>query len=115
MEAVTLIMYKAGGKITHFEGVNDFNFWSELISGCRMFKRLVEVVSQDWKMLHDFQNRTFMENIIIILTFLSALIYLGNLVYQNFNPKNKAGCSKGCGSCGTIDFDKIALEMESKK
>ena len=56
-----------------------------------------------------------MENLIIVLIFVSALVYLGNLVYQNFNPKNKAGCAKGCGSCGTIDFDKIALEMESKR
>ncbi len=56
-----------------------------------------------------------MENLIIVLIFFSALIYLGNLVYKNFNPKNKAGCAKGCGSCGAIDFDKIALEMESKK
>lgn len=61
------------------------------------------------------QNRIFMENLIIVLIFVLAIIYLGNLVYQNFNPKNKAGCAKGCGSCGTIDFDKIALELEHKK
>lgn len=46
--------------------------------------------------------------------FLLALIYLGNIVYKNFNPKNKAGCAKGCGSCGAIDFDKIATQMESQ-
>ena len=57
-------------------------------------------------------NRKFMENSIIGLMFLSALIYLGNIVYKNFNPKNKAGCAKGCGSCGAIDFDKIASTME---
>jgi FeoB-associated Cys-rich membrane protein len=56
-----------------------------------------------------------MENLIIVLIFVSAVAYLGNLVYKNFNPKNKAGCAKGCGSCGAIDFDKITLEMESKK
>ena len=56
-----------------------------------------------------------MENLIIVLIFVSALVYLGNLVYVNFNPKNKAGCAKGCGSCGAIDFDKFALEMEPKK
>ena len=56
-----------------------------------------------------------MENIIIILIFLSAIVYLGNIVHKNFNPKNKAGCAKGCGSCGAIDFDKIALQMESQK
>ena len=56
-----------------------------------------------------------MENLIIVLIFLSAVVYLGNIVYKNFNPKNKTGCAKGCGSCGAIDFDKIALQMESKK
>ena len=55
-----------------------------------------------------------MENSIIGLMFLSALIYLGNIVYKNFNPKNKAGCAKGCGSCGAIDFYKIATQMESQ-
>lgn len=55
-----------------------------------------------------------MENTVIGLMFLSALIYLGNIVYKNFNPKNKAGCAKGCGSCGAIDFDKIATQMESQ-
>ncbi len=53
-----------------------------------------------------------MENLFIGLIFLVAIIYLGNLVFQNFNPKNKAGCAKGCGSCGAIDFDKIASKME---
>lgn len=56
-----------------------------------------------------------MENLIIVLIFISAIVYLGNLIYKNFNPKNKTGCSKGCGSCGVIDFDKIALEMGSNK
>jgi FeoB-associated Cys-rich membrane protein len=56
-----------------------------------------------------------MENFIIILIFVLAVIYLGNLVYKNFNPKNKAGCAKGCGSCGAIDFDKISAQMESQK
>jgi hypothetical protein len=55
-----------------------------------------------------------MENVFIGLIFLGAIVYLGNLVFQNFNPKNKAGCAKGCGSCGAIDFDKIAAKMESQ-
>ena len=52
-----------------------------------------------------------MENIIIALIFLSAIFYLGNIVRMNFSLKNKAGCSKGCGSCGAIDFDKIEAAM----
>ena len=55
-----------------------------------------------------------MENILIGLIFLSAIGYLGNMVFQNFNPKNKAGCAKGCGSCGAVDFDRIAAKMESQ-
>ena len=55
-----------------------------------------------------------MENIIIALIFLSAIFYLGNLVRKNFSLKNKAGCSKGCGSCGAIDFDKIEAAMAVK-
>ena len=60
-------------------------------------------------------NQNKMENIVIVLIFISAIVYLGNLVYKNFNPKNKAGCAKGCGSCGAVDFDKIALQIESQK
>lgn len=56
-----------------------------------------------------------MEDLFIVAVFFTALIYLGNLVYRNFNPKNKLGCAKGCGSCGTVDFDKIILEFESEK
>ena len=56
-----------------------------------------------------------MENLIIILVFLVAIVYLGNMVYQNFNPKNKAGCSKGCGSCGAIDFNKIEAQILAQK
>ena len=56
-----------------------------------------------------------MENIIIVLIFLSAIFYLGNIVRKNFSLKNKAGCSKGCGSCGAIDFDKIEAQMLAQK
>ena len=35
------------------------------------------------------------QQIIIGLLFLGALIYLGNLLYKHF--KGDAGCSKGCG------------------
>ena len=55
-----------------------------------------------------------MENIIIAIIFLSAIFYLGNLVRKNFSLKNKAGCSKGCGSCGAIDFDKIEASISVK-
>ncbi|MES2516457.1 MAG: FeoB-associated Cys-rich membrane protein [Bacteroidota bacterium] len=56
-----------------------------------------------------------MESIIIGLIFVSAITYLGNIVRKNFSLKNKAGCSKGCGSCGAIDFEKIAADMEAQR
>ncbi len=56
-----------------------------------------------------------MENVIIAIIFLAAVAYLGNIVIKNFSIKKNAGCSKGCGSCGAIDFDKIAAEMEAKR
>lgn len=56
-----------------------------------------------------------MENIIIGLIFISAIAYLGNIVRKNFSFNNKAGCAKGCGSCGAIDFEKIAAEIEAKR
>ncbi|MDI9863704.1 FeoB-associated Cys-rich membrane protein [Flectobacillus sp. DC10W] len=56
-----------------------------------------------------------MENIIIALIFLAAIAYLVRLVWNNFNPKNTAGCSKGCGSCAALDADKIMAQMENHK
>ena len=54
-----------------------------------------------------------MENLIIGIIFLGAVAYLGKQLMSHFNPKN-VGCAKGCGSCGAIDFDKIAAKMESQ-
>jgi hypothetical protein len=55
-----------------------------------------------------------MENLIIGFIFLGAVFYLGNIVRKNFSLKNKAGCSKGCGSCGAIDFNKISAQIDSQ-
>ena len=55
-----------------------------------------------------------METILIILIFLAAVGFLGNKIYQSFNLKNKAGCAKGCGSCGAIDFEELAQKIEHK-
>ncbi len=43
-----------------------------------------------------------MEFVIILLIFLTAVFYLGRLVYSQFWGKNAASCSKGCGSCQSI-------------
>jgi hypothetical protein len=55
------------------------------------------------------------ESIVITLLFVLALAYLGNLVWKQFSTKNKAGCAKGCGACGNIDFEKIEQQIASKK
>ncbi|MBP6385105.1 MAG: hypothetical protein KA313_01810 [Pseudarcicella sp.] len=48
-----------------------------------------------------------LENLIILSLSCFSIYYLGNLVYRSFAIKgNAAGCSKGCGSCKVINFDK---------
>jgi len=54
-----------------------------------------------------------MENSIIALIFIGAVVYLGNIVRQNFSLRKKAGCPKGCGSCSAIDVDKIMEEQNA--
>jgi len=51
------------------------------------------------------------QNLIILLLFVGALVYLGYLVYKNFQAKS--GCSSGCGSCG-VDFSKLQKDLERK-
>jgi hypothetical protein len=55
------------------------------------------------------------ESIVIALLFSLALAYLGNLVRKQFSARNTAGCAKGCGACGTIDFKKIEQQMAAKE
>lgn len=51
------------------------------------------------------------QTVIIILLFVAAAAYLGNLVYKSFRARS--GCSSGCGSCG-IDFSKLEKEIEKR-
>jgi hypothetical protein len=55
------------------------------------------------------------ENLIIFALFAAALVYLGNLVRKQFLTKNNAGCAKGCGSCGAVDFQKIEAQIAAKE
>jgi hypothetical protein len=52
------------------------------------------------------------QNIIIALLFLAALLYVGRLIYRSFTAK--AGCDSGCGKCGTLDIDKIERQLKKK-
>ncbi|WP_337041239.1 FeoB-associated Cys-rich membrane protein [Emticicia sp. 17c] len=50
------------------------------------------------------------ENIIIGVVFLGALVYLGNMVRKQFTAKS-AGCAKGCGTC-QVDMSKFPTVKE---
>ena len=51
------------------------------------------------------------QHIVIALLFLTALAYLGYIVYKSFSS---SGCPSGCGSCG-LDMNKIRKELEKKR
>jgi hypothetical protein len=55
------------------------------------------------------------ENIIIFTIFCGSIFYIGRGIYRSFFSKSKAGCAKGCGSCGAIDFDKIIEDQNLSK
>ncbi|MES2730833.1 MAG: FeoB-associated Cys-rich membrane protein [Bacteroidota bacterium] len=55
------------------------------------------------------------ENLVIFIVFALALAYLGNMVWKQFSAKNTAGCAKGCGACGNIDFNKIEQQIAAKE
>ncbi|MES2796905.1 MAG: FeoB-associated Cys-rich membrane protein [Bacteroidota bacterium] len=52
------------------------------------------------------------ETIAILLIFSAAVFYIGRNTFKTFFGKSKAGCAKGCGSCGNIDFEKLESEIE---
>jgi hypothetical protein len=51
------------------------------------------------------------QQIIVILTFLAAVAYLGRIVYRSFAIKS--GCSTGCGKCG-VDFQQVEKTLKEK-
>ena len=51
------------------------------------------------------------QQIIIVLLFLGAVVYLGYVIYKSF--QTRSGCSSGCGSCG-VDFNKIQKDLKKK-
>jgi FeoB-associated Cys-rich membrane protein len=54
-----------------------------------------------------------LETIFIFIIFSLAVFYIGKNTFKMFFSKSKAGCAKGCGSCGAVDFDKIAAQIDS--
>jgi len=61
------------------------------------------------------KDQDTVENLIVCTLFALALVYLGNRVRKQFRTKNTAGCAKGCGGCGAIDFNKIEAQMAAKE
>jgi hypothetical protein len=55
------------------------------------------------------------QHIIIFVLFIVAAAYMLRLLYRTFFNNNTAGCAKGCGSCGAIDFKKIEQDLEKQK
>jgi hypothetical protein len=53
------------------------------------------------------------QDILLVLVFLSAVWYLGLILYKSFQAKS--GCSSGCGKCGAVDFAKIEEQIKEKK
>ena len=61
-------------------------------------------------------NRYFyavLQQILIVVIFLGAIIYLGLMVYRAFQARS--GCASGCGKCGAVDFAKIEQQLRDKK
>ena len=54
------------------------------------------------------------QEITIGILFAGAAFYLGNMVRKSFSQKG-GSCPKGCGSCGTLDVDKIEAAIKQKE
>ena len=52
------------------------------------------------------------QQIILLLIFVASLVYLGRTLYRHFTQKDS--CPKGCGSCSTVDFEKIAQQIRRR-
>jgi hypothetical protein len=51
------------------------------------------------------------QQIIVILIFITAVAYLLRTVYKSFQAKS--ACTTGCGKC-SVDFTKIENELRQK-
>lgn len=55
------------------------------------------------------------QHIIILILFIAASAYVLRMLFRAFSSNSSAGCAKGCGSCGAIDFKKIEQDMAKQK
>jgi len=54
-----------------------------------------------------------LQQIIVGVIFLGALVYIGRMVYRSFQAKS--GCATACGKCSAIDFQKIETQIKKGK
>ena len=54
------------------------------------------------------------DNFLVFACGFAAVFYLGRLLFRQFRAEQPA-CSKGCGNCSPVDFDKIGKEIQKKK
>ena len=53
-----------------------------------------------------------LQEIVVVTLFISALFYLGRLIYKQFQAKS--ACASGCGKCSAVDFKKIEAALKEK-
>jgi hypothetical protein len=52
------------------------------------------------------------QEILLAIIFTGAMVYLGRVVYRQFQAKT--ACANGCGKCSVVDFNKIESELKAK-
>jgi hypothetical protein len=52
-----------------------------------------------------------MQQILVLVFFLGAVVYLGKVIYNHFTAK--AGCASNCGKCNAIDLTKIEEQFKA--
>jgi hypothetical protein len=52
-------------------------------------------------------SNAVLETLLILALFAGAVFYLSRMVWKAFFSNKQAGCAKGCGTCGAVDFEKI--------
>lgn len=53
------------------------------------------------------------QQILLGLIFLGAIVYLGRLVIRQFRAES--GCASGCGKCGALDLEDIEKRFNAAR
>jgi len=53
------------------------------------------------------------QQILLGLVFLGAILYLGRLIIRQF--KAESGCASGCGKCGALDIKDIEKRYNASR